>query len=185
MNLPNRLTVLRIILVPVFACCLIYWSPERNLQKAAAILFTAACLTDALDGLLSRRLGLRTRLGEFLDPLADKMLLVTAFLGLAFLGNIPPHARIPAWLTIAVLSRDIVLITGALVIHAVQGKFVPRTIFLGKMTTFFQMALILAALWNVNFGSRPALEITAGALTVASGLIYLRLGGQMVSANGG
>ena len=180
MNAPNKISILRIVLVPLFIGFLIYWNPERDLSRTAFAVFFLACLTDAVDGFLSRRLRQITRLGALIDPLADKLLLTSAYLGLGFLANIPEPFRLPPWLAILVVSRDAVLVAGAFLITALSGRFEPKTNFLGKLTTFAQMALVLLVFCAP--GSRwigPAVFATA-ALTSLSGFVYLGTGARLL-----
>lgn len=179
LNLANRITVLRLVLVPLFVGTLVYWNAERDLRIFAASIFLAACLTDALDGLVSRKFGLASRLGTLIDPLADKFLLASAFFGLAFFDNIPASFRLPPWLAIVVLFRDTLLVGGAVLVHALGGRFEPRTNFLGKLTTFFQMFFVLSVLGRVGFSVREVLMAAVALLTAVSGLVYFRIGAQM------
>src|ERR671935_1229584 len=105
MGLANWLTVLRILLIPVFVSLLVYRKPGL-----ALVVFVAAALTDLLDGYVARRQGLASRLGAFLDPLADKLLLIASFVTLTWLK------ALPFWITAVVFSRDVMLIVGAVLI---------------------------------------------------------------------
>lgn len=179
LNLANRITVLRLVLVPLFVGVLVYWTADRDLRIFAASIFLVACFTDALDGLVSRKFALTSRLGALIDPLADKFLLVSAFFGLAFFDNIPAGFRLPPWLAIVVLFRDTLLVGGAVLVHALGGRFDPQTNFLGKLTTFFQMFFVLSVLWAVGISIREALVAAVALLTVVSGLVYFRIGARM------
>src|ERR671935_262675 len=114
MGLANWLTVLRILLIPVFVCLLVYRKPGL-----AFIVFVGAALTDLLDGYVARRHGLQSRLGAFLDPTADKLLLVSSFVTLTWLK------ALPFWIAAVVISRDLILMVGALVIHMAGGRIYP------------------------------------------------------------
>ncbi len=139
MNWANRITILRILLIPLFVGALIYGHPNR-----AFWIFTVAVLTDAIDGYIARVHSQKTILGSFLDPLADKLLLTTAFVSLAIIDNLP--IRLPAWIPLIVISRDIIIILGATLIHMTTGKLEIKHSFLGKLTTFFQMLTIIGLL---------------------------------------
>ena len=167
----NQLTILRMVFVPCFVMLLIYGHPS-----AALLIFFLAGVTDALDGLLARALKQKTVLGSFLDPIADKLLLTAAFITLTI-----PWLRvvlhIPAWLTILVISRDVLIAVAALIIHLQTGysRFPPS--FLGKCTTALQLLTIgdclLANQWP-NIGTplfQPLVYVTL-LLTVSSGLHY-------------
>lgn len=177
MNLPNQLTVLRVVLVPVFVTALAYWTPERDVCRVTAlIVFLAACVTDALDGLIARRMNQKTRLGSLIDPLADKILLTSAYLAFALLPGIPGSAHLPVWLTVIVISRDLLLVTGAAIIFMMQNRFDAHTNFLGKTTTVFQMLLVIAVLAGAPHPLIPILIVCTAAATVLSGAVYLKAG---------
>src|SRR3990172_5116309 len=135
MGLANWLTTLRILLIPVFVTLLVY-------RRAgwAVLVFCAASLTDLLDGYIARTRGRQTRLGAFLDPVADKLLLTSAFITLTYLKIIP------FWIAAVVVSRDLMLSVGVLVIHVAGGTVHPTPSWLGKASTLFQMATVLTAL---------------------------------------
>ena len=174
MGLANWLTVLRILLVPVFVTLLVYRRPGP-----AILVFTAAALTDLLDGWWARRHGVQSRLGAFLDPLADKILLTASFVTLTWLKVIP------FWFTAVVLSRDGFLALGTLLIHMVGARVYPRPTWAGKATTFFQVVTVLAGLfgyyWGVRRVATPLLWLAAG-FTLVSGLQYLVQGMRFLNA---
>ncbi|MBI2524890.1 MAG: CDP-diacylglycerol--glycerol-3-phosphate 3-phosphatidyltransferase [Candidatus Rokubacteria bacterium] len=165
MGLANWLTILRILLIPVFVTLLVY-----RRATAAFVVFCLASLTDLLDGYIARTHGQKTRLGAFLDPLADKLLLTSAFVTLTYLRVIP------FWITAVVVSRDLILTVGVLVIHISGGTVHPAPTWLGKASTALQMATVLAAMLSFYFRVPMVPRAFAGAaavLTVASGLQYL------------
>ena len=174
MGLANWLTVLRILLVPVFVTLLVYRRPGP-----AILVFTAAALTDLLDGWWARRHGVQSRLGAFLDPLADKILLTASFVTLTWLKVIP------FWITAVVLSRDAFLALGTLLMHMVGARVYPRPTWAGKATTFFQVLTVLAGLigyyWGVRRVATPLLWLAAG-FTLTSGLQYLVQGMRFLNA---
>lgn len=173
MNLPNAITLVRIILIPFFVDLMIY-----GYHGSALVVFMVAGLTDALDGALARLLKKQTELGAFLDPLADKLLILAAFVTLVALD------RIPVWLAVIVISRDVILAMGSLVLaimgHAV--KVMPSL--LGKATTVLQLALVTAALFIMYYEQEwpvmEALEWTTAGLTIASGGQYVLRGMKVV-----
>lgn len=183
MNAPNRITLFRILLVPFFIGLLLYWTPSLNLGPAAFTVFLVACATDALDGFLSRRLNQKTRLGALIDPLADKLLLTSAYLGLAFFPNIPGACRLQPWLALLVVSRDAILVAGAVVIYAITGRFDPRTNFLGKATTFMQMALVLSLFVSAGETVISALVFLTAAVTLLSSAVYIGTGTRLLSGS--
>ena len=174
MGLANWLTVLRLLLVPVFVTLIVYRKPG-----AAVLVFATAAATDWLDGWVARRQGLQSRLGAFLDPLADKILLTASFVTLTFRGIIP------FWITAVVLSRDAFLALGTLLIHMVGGRIYPKPTWAGKLATFFQILTVLAGLLGYYWGVRrvpSALLWVAAGFTLVSGLQYLVQGMRFLNA---
>jgi cardiolipin synthase len=179
MGLANWHTVLRIILVPVFVLLLVYKRPGF-----ALVVFGLAALTDLLDGYVARRRGIQSRLGAFLDPMADKLLLTVSFVALTQLKILP------AWITIVVLSRDVILMMGALLIHMLGGRIYPRPSWAGKAATFFQILAVLAGML-VRYFRTPtgatsvvlsSIIWLAAIFTIFSGLQYLVQGMRYLSA---
>ena len=174
MGLANWLTVVRILLVPVFVTLLVCRKPGP-----AVLVFAAAALTDLLDGWVARRQGLQSRLGAFLDPLADKLLLTASFIMLTMLRVIP------FWITAVVLSRDAFLALGTLVVHMVGARVHPRPTSIGKAATFLQILTVLVGLLGYYWGVRrvwPPLLWAAAAFTLISGLQYLVQGMRFMNA---
>ena len=175
MGLANWLTVLRILLIPVFVLLLVYRRPG-----AALVTFAFAALTDLADGYVARRRG-PSRLGAFLDPMADKLLLIASFATLTYL-----HV-LPAWIMIVVVSRDAILMLGALLIHMVGGRIHPRPSLAGKFATFFQILAVLFGLvtryfnWQQPVALRTVIWVAA-VFTVVSGLQYIVQGMRYLHA---
>jgi cardiolipin synthase len=171
MTYANQLTILRMAFVPLFIMLLVY---EHVL--GAIIVFLLAGVTDALDGLIARRFGQKTPLGATLDPVADKLLLVSSFIVLS-MSTIHLRVRIPLWLTITAVGRDCLLLFGALVINLTVGRRIFYPSIIGKATTLFQLLTVFAVLVS-NFTSlvdlvvQPLIYITL-VLTVTSGIHYL------------
>ncbi len=166
MSLPNIITCLRIALVPVFLILLI-----DGKYGLAVVVFIVAGLTDAIDGAIARMMNKKTELGAFLDPLADKFLVLTAFVALALMG------KLPLWLAGMVIIRDAVILAGGFYLYRLGFKEVLRPTPLGKLTTFMLIFLLMVALADVYWGREFALEeylagLTA-ALLIASGIQYL------------
>lgn len=166
MNLPNVLSLARILLSPLFVFLLVYGYP-----RWALTVFVVAGLTDALDGTVARLWNQRTMLGKYLDPLADKLLLISAFVALGVLS------WVPFWLVLIVISRDVVLLVGTVVMHQLQDGFDITPSWLGKVTTFLQVLLvllILLALVGTELTPlRTACMWLAAAATLLSGLHYV------------
>lgn len=169
MNIPNSLTILRILLIPVFVGFMTY----RQYGYALAALFCAG-LTDALDGLIARMTNQQTRLGEILDPLADKLLLTSAFLTLSILH------LVPSWVVILVVSRDLILMLGTVVAHVTNIAIDIRPTVLGKGTTLCQLTyvvLVTALIWRgMKIGVLFPLLVVMVVFTLGSGLHYLYRG---------
>ena len=169
-NLPNALTVIRILLIPLF----LYKVIQGDIGFATVVYVTAA-ITDGLDGFIARNWNMQTKLGSFLDPLADKLLVATSFVALAVLQIIPLS------LAIAVLSRDIILVLGSLTIYLMEGDLTVRPHPVGKVTTFFQfLYILLVLLTSGGIMSTPWLmkslmpiAVITGILTIISGAIYI------------
>jgi cardiolipin synthase len=169
MNLPNSLTILRILLIPVFIGFLIY---ERYESSLAVLLL--AGLTDGLDGTIARVANQRTRLGAYLDPLADKLLLTSGFITLSVLH------LVPSWIAIVVVSRDMMLMTGTLLARLTESHLDISPTLLGKGTTLFQLSYLILV---VVLTSRqmdlvflqPLLYLMV-CLTITSGFHYLYRG---------
>lgn len=167
-NIPNALTLLRIALVPVFVLVVIQKKP-----LAALIIFFLAGLSDVLDGMAARAWGQRTKLGTVLDPLADKLLLSTAFI-LLTIRSLSPGYAIPPWLTAVVLGRDFVILAGTTVIWRLRGfREFPPTV-LGKISTVFQVAtvfwVILCSCVRVSALGRSAVLMSLTSPSVLAAL---------------
>lgn len=183
MTSANQLTVLRILSVPFFM-----WLVASGSFGTALAVFILAGATDLLDGLVARKYGQRTALGRFLDPLADKLLMVGALVVLS-LENPALEVRIPHWLPLSVVARDLVLGIGALSTYAYAGtKAFPPSI-LGKLSTLAQFTTILAVLvdnvipWRIPF--HAGLFGLTALLAVGSGLQYLVRGVRIFACNRG
>lgn len=169
-NWANRITIVRFFLVPPFVILVIYYRPGlENLRIAALIVFLIAALTDAIDGFIASLKKQKTQLGAFLDPAADKILLVSAFVCLSLANRF--SIRLPLWVPVIIISREIILVLGLAIIHMVTGtvKIVPN--FVGKVTTFFQMATVVAIL--VNFKYSYLIWDIAVFFTVISAISYI------------
>jgi cardiolipin synthase len=165
MGLANSLTVLRILLIPVFVTLLVYRRPGMALA-----VFCLASVTDLLDGYIARSQGSQSRLGAFLDPTADKLLLTASYITLTYLR------ALPFWITAVVISRDLILVFGAVLIHIAGGRIYPSPTRVGKLSTFFQILTVLLAMLQPYtrswVGLGASLWVTA-AFTVASGIQYI------------
>lgn len=171
LTVPNFLTLLRIIAIPAF---LILVSNHR--YAAALVLFMAAGITDTIDGVLARLTNARSDLGATMDPLADKLLLLSSFLILTWLGALPP------WLLILVLTRDVVVLSGYLVIYFVSTPMEVDPTFIGKLNTFMEMFTVGFALLTLARPEIPMASVNqvtwyvTGLTTTISGVHYVYSG---------
>jgi cardiolipin synthase (CMP-forming) len=180
MNLANRLTMLRIFLVPVFIASLLYFTPERHyLYTVAVLVYLLACVTDGLDGYLARRMNEHTQLGSYIDPIADKLLLLSGYLSLSLMPHIPADMHVPAWVTLTVISRDVVILLGSVIIFIATGKLKAKPLFVGKVTTVVQMGTLLASLLALPWNIREVLFVLTVIFTLWTAMLYIRMGGQM------
>lgn len=166
MNIPNSLTLVRIVLVP-----LVVWLIIDHEMTAAFLLFLLAGFSDAADGYIAKRYGWRSELGAYLDPIADKALLVSIYVTLGLAGHLP------VWLVIAVVSRDI-LIVGAVVLSWMLSRpLTMHPLLISKVNTFAQIVLaglVLAEL-GLGLGLEPVVKVSiwvTGALTILSAAAY-------------
>lgn len=168
-NIPNLLSIGRILCVPLFIILLLY-----HLYGWALFTFVAASISDALDGLLARMLNQKTVLGSYLDPAADKLLNASSYTILAIMG------LIPSWLAVIVVSRDVIICLGLMILFLTSHTLEIRPSLASKLTTTFQLCTVIFALWGVYLGSLPnflGFLIWATALvTVVSGLQYIARG---------
>jgi cardiolipin synthase len=180
-TLPNALTVVRMVLIPVFVGALYY----QRFGWALAI-FVVAGATDGLDGLFARRFNQYSPLGQILDPIADKLLLVTSFITLslpsimepsALVQPHPRHLPVPFWVTAAVISRDIFIVVGAAAINVVTGFRRFRPSWLGKANTAVQIIGIVLVLVAASYpplrGYLPTVYTTVFTFALISGLHYI------------
>ena len=170
------------LLSAAFVTSLIYYAPERAyFARAALALFITACVTDAVDGFLARRFNLKTALGSVLDPIADKLLLLSGFISLSYLTNLPEAMRIPPWVTITVITRDMLIAIGAGALFLSAGKFKVEPLFVGKLTTVSQMLAVFLSLVSAPEAVRMAALAGCTGLTVLSGVFYVRMAGRMLA----
>ncbi len=166
MNLPNKLTMFRVILIPVFIVVLMTGLiPEPASRYIAVVIFCVASFTDYLDGHIARKYNLVTNFGKFMDPLADKLLVSSALICMIELG------MLPAWIVIIIISREFI-ITGFRLIAA-EGGLVIAASWWGKIKTVTQMAMIIIVLLGIGGILGNILIILATVFTVISGVDYI------------
>jgi cardiolipin synthase (CMP-forming) len=173
MNLPNYITLVRVVLIPFFINLMIY-----GYYRAALVVFATACVTDALDGMIARLTHSKTELGAVLDPMADKLLIVSAFVTLVL------FEMLPVWLVIIVVSRDVILVLGSLVIYFMGHDLKARPSIIGKSTTVLQLFTVTLSLVLKTFDYEvewmQVLYWTTAFFTLASGIQYVVRGTKMV-----
>lgn len=168
MNLPNRLTLLRVIMIPFFVVFLLWDGGETALFRyISAAIFIVASLTDMLDGKIARKYNLVTNFGKFMDPLADKLLVCSALICLIQLG------QLPAWIVIVIISREFI-ISGFRLIASDNGRVIAAS-YWGKFKTTFQMVMICLMIANIEALSVLTTIVmwVALVLTVVSLVDYL------------
>lgn len=179
LTLANKITLFRILLIPLFVFLVVdYVRDGRHGQASemqrwlACAVFAIASVSDAVDGYIARRFHQKSELGTFLDPLADKALLISALVLLSR-DNGNAFEQLPLWFPVVVISRDIFLVGGAMLIHMLAGTVRSRPRIVGKCATFFQMITLGWILLKIQ---QPAFQwpmYAAGAFTLVSGLWYL------------
>lgn len=188
MTTANKITILRILLIPFFVVEVLYYvKTGHEVHRAVALLtFAVAAICDGVDGYIARHYNQWSELGTILDPLADKLLLVSAVVLLSF-DNAPHLGQIPLWLTGTIIGRDLLLLIGLIVIQITVGKVKVRPHFLGKVATVLQMVCVLWILlgWDAGWGARWAVgwTLAAAICTGVSGLLYVWDGVRQLSAS--
>ncbi|MBW1971974.1 MAG: CDP-diacylglycerol--glycerol-3-phosphate 3-phosphatidyltransferase [Deltaproteobacteria bacterium] len=174
LNIPNSLTVIRILLIPLFINCLIY----QNFLCAFWV-FIIAGITDALDGLIARLARQKTLIGAFLDPIADKLLISSGFITLAIMH------KIPKWLVVIVISRDVIICLGVLVLFLINKKPEMKPTWISKLTTTFQFITIIMVLFIESTGKSShklrSLYTSTAVFTILSGFHYLYKGTKLLN----
>ncbi len=169
MNLPNKLTVARVVLIPFFVFFLLIDPSNEVFKWTALAIFVIASLTDMLDGKIARKYNLITEFGKFMDPLADKLLVCSAMIGLIELG------RIPSWIVIIIIAREFT-ISGFRLIAADNGRVIAAS-YWGKFKTTFQMIMVILMIANIQISWVQVLTQIimwiALALTIISLVDYL------------
>ena len=181
LSLANRITIGRFLLIPVYILITLYYmksvsenNPDEWFRWVALVLYVITCLTDALDGYFARSRHEQTRLGTILDPLADKTLLISSLILLTGpWGRQCFNPHLPLWYVFLVISRDTLLVMGAIVIHVTVGRAEVKPRVSGKIATFFQMGLILWVLAQAPAGGFPWMIAIAASFTLISAFQYI------------
>jgi cardiolipin synthase len=177
MTTANKITIVRLLLIPVFVLLGVYYGeslllgePEEWLRLAAILVFLVASVSDGLDGYIARRYNQRTKLGAILDPIADKGLLLAALLTLTFTNW---GYRFPLWFPVLVVGRDIIIVAGSLGLHYLNGDVHVHPRWTGKVATVFQMTSIAWVMLQFRFIAPLVLVTLAGLFTFISGVAYV------------
>ena len=165
MNLPNLLSLFRLF-ITVFFILLIM----QDRYRIALALFILQGISDLLDGFFARRMGIKTALGAYLDPLADKVMLASSYLVLSF------KSLVPFWLMTTIITRDIVISLGFFLLHRLSIRIAPSPSYLGKATTAAQIVTIIYVLWFLHSPYEMVFFYATAILTCLSGIQYIFLG---------
>src|ERR1041384_7143829 len=194
MTTANKITVIRILMIPIFVTLAIYYgesiqegNPQDWMRFTAIAVFLAAALSDGLDGYVARRYNQRSSLGMILDPIADKGLLLSGIITLSISNwsQIDPHyGKFPVWFPVLVITRDAVILVGSAVLHILNGTVRVRPSWTGKVATVLQMAAIAWVMLQFRIPPLLYVVLGAGAFTLVSGMIYVRDGVRQLSAEG-
>src|SRR4051795_288025 len=195
MTTANKITVVRILLIPVFVTFAIYYGesvqrhePLEWLRFAAIVVFLLAAVSDGLDGYVARRYNQRSTLGVILDPIADKGLLLSGIITLSISNwseADPDYGKFPAWFPVLVISRDAVILVGAAILHYFIGsKMHVKPSWTGKVATVCQMCAIAWVMLQLRFLPLWFVVVVAGIFTLVSGVIYVVQGVRQLQAEG-
>jgi cardiolipin synthase (CMP-forming) len=191
----NKITVVRILMIPAFVTMAIYYGqsiqrhdPQEWMRFAAIIIFLVAAVSDGLDGYVARRYKQRSSLGVILDPIADKGLLLSGIITLSISNwseSDPDYGKFPIWFPVLVITRDAVILVGALILHYFIGnKMKVKPSWTGKVATVCQMCAIAWVMLQIHFLPLIFVVGVAGAFTLISGIIYLMAGVRQLQEEG-
>jgi len=194
MTTANKITVIRILMIPIFVTLAIYYgesiqegSPQDWQRFAAITVFLLAAVSDGLDGYVARHYNQRSSLGMILDPIADKGLLLSGIITLSISNWSTAdfhYGKFPAWFPVLVITRDAVILVGSAVLHILNGKVRVRPSWTGKVATVLQMAAIAWVMLQVQILPLLYVVVAAGFFTLVSGVIYVRDGVRQLTAQG-
>src|SRR6184192_3795944 len=195
MTTANKITVVRILMIPAFVTMAIYYGesikraePLEWMRYTAIAIFLIAAVSDGLDGYVARHYNQRSSLGVILDPLADKGLLLSGIITLSISNWSevdPDYGRFPACFPVLVISRDAVILVGAIILHYFIGnKMRVKPSWTGKVATVCQMCAIAWVMLQLHFLPLIFVVSVAGAFTLISGIIYMMEGVRQLQAEG-
>jgi cardiolipin synthase len=194
MTTANKITVVRILMIPAFVTMAIYYGesikraePLEWMRFTAIAIFLIAAVSDGLDGYVARHYTQRSSLGVILDPLADKGLLLSGIITLS-ISNWnevdPDYGRFPAWFPVLVISRDAVILVGAMILYLLNGKVHVKPKWTGKVATVLQMVAIGWVMLQLHFLPLLYVVVAAGLFTFISGIVYVTDGVRQLQAEG-
>lgn len=195
MTTANKITIARILMIPLFVTMAIYYGetiqrhePREWMRFTAIIIFLVAAVSDGLDGYVARRYKQRSSLGVILDPIADKGLLLSGIITLSISNwseSDPDYGKFPIWFPVLVITRDAVILVGAAILHFFIGnKMKVKPSWTGKVATVCQMIAIAWVMLQLRFLPLTFVVIVAGVFTLVSGIIYLMHGVRQLQAEG-
>lgn len=184
MTTANKITILRILLIPFFVGAVLYYvrTGDDLWRMGGLLCFAVASICDGVDGYIARHYNQISELGTILDPLADKLLLVSGVIVLS-LDNSAHLERMPLWLTVTIIGRDVVLLIGLAVIHLIVGKVKVRPRMVGKVATVLQMASVLWILLKWHNSALVYITWGAAICTAVSGVWYVFDGMKQLGAH--
>jgi CDP-diacylglycerol--glycerol-3-phosphate 3-phosphatidyltransferase len=193
MTTANKITIVRILMIPAFVTMAIYYGqsiqrgePLEWQRFTAIAIFLLASVSDGLDGYVARRYNQRSNLGVILDPIADKGLLLSGIITLSISNwsEDPEYGRFPAWFPVLIITRDEVILVGSVVLHLLVGKVQVKPSWTGKVATVLQMVAIAWVMLQLRFLPLIYIVVAAGLFTLISGIIYVRNGVQQLQTQG-
>jgi cardiolipin synthase len=194
MTTANKITVVRILMIPAFVAMAIYYGesikrgdPLEWQRFTAIIIFILAAVSDGLDGYVARRYNQRSKLGVYLDPIADKGLLLSGIITLSISNwsvSDPEYGSFPVWFPVLVISRDAVILVGTMILYLLNGKVHVRPNWTGKIATVLQMIAIGWVMLQLRFIPLIYVVAAAGVFTLISGIVYVTDGVRQLQAEG-
>ena len=194
MTTANKITLVRILMIPAFVTMAIYYGesikrgdPLEWQRFAAIIIFILAAVSDGLDGYVARRYNQRSTLGVYLDPIADKGLLLSGIITLSISNwsqSDPEYGSFPVWFPVLVISRDAVILVGTMILYLLNGKVHVKPNWTGKVATVLQMIAIGWVMLQLRFIPLLYVVVVAGVFTLISGIVYVTVGVRQLQAEG-
>jgi CDP-diacylglycerol--glycerol-3-phosphate 3-phosphatidyltransferase len=194
MTTANKITIVRILMIPAFVTMAIYYgesikrgNPLEWQRFVAIIIFILAAVSDGLDGYVARRYNQRSTLGVYLDPIADKGLLLSGIITLSISNwseSDPEYGSFPVWFPVLVISRDAVILVGTMILYLLNGKVHVKPNWTGKVATVLQMIAIGWVMLQLRLIPLLYVVVAAGVFTLISGIVYVMDGVRQLQAEG-